>query len=61
MRVSGENNDLNKANNFQPLVRIAESNELYDWSLTDHLIELSECPCDPRRRDERFQRRVAVV
>lgn len=44
-----------------PIVRISETGELYDWSMTDKLIELSECPCDPRRRHERLGQKVAVV
>lgn len=29
--------------------------------ITDHLFELSDCPCDPRRREERNRQNVAVI
>lgn len=29
--------------------------------LVDYALELSECPCDPRRRHERLGQKVAVV
>lgn len=29
--------------------------------MADDIIELSECPCDPRRRHERLGQKVAVI
>ena len=30
-------------------------------AMLDHVVNLSECPCDPRRRHERLWQKVAVV
>jgi hypothetical protein len=35
-------------------------NKAAQW-ISEQAIELSECPCDPRRRHERLEQKVAVV
>lgn len=40
---------------------VDDSIAAHNIEFTDKLIELSECPCDPRRRHERLGQKVAVV
>lgn len=44
-----------------PMISVGEEEYHMAVILADRDIELSECPCDPRRRHERLGKKVAVV
>ena len=47
--------------NGKPLVDDSIPFDQNNIKLLEHLIELSDCPCDPSRRHERLGQKIAVV
>ena len=47
--------------NGNTAVGIMSSSDGLGAAIADIALELSECPCDPRRRHERLGQKVAVV